>query len=139
MTKSTVASTRWLVTGGLGFIGLNLVCGCYQITKQICLLDNMTASSAKNACDQLKQYCERASIPFILNDSEATKKQFQDGLPFVSISQEDINSSHQLEHIVAAVDVVVHLAASPGVLDSITRPGMILTQMSEHLRTVRCM
>ncbi len=83
---------KLLITGGCGFIGSNLV-RQLKDTYEVVVLDNLSSGSLSN----IDQYG-------------------------VTIITGDILNEHDLERALDGVDMVVHLAASGSVIDSIANP-----------------
>jgi UDP-glucose 4-epimerase len=88
-----VAQMKWLITGGAGFIGVNLVKYLNCLNEEVIVVDSLITSSKRNS-DYVK-YNTNFIEKDIINPSVF------DGLK---------------------ADVVVHLAAHAGVLDSINDP-----------------
>ncbi len=93
---------RILITGGCGFIGVNLTkyllrCGDYEIT----VLDNLSIGK--------KEYLEEAICDLQKRDS-------------VKLIKGDIRDKGVCEEACKNVDIVIHLAAQAGVISSIKDP-----------------
>ena len=101
---------KLLITGGLGFIGINLVKSLLKRkkTKKIIIIDNMS----KNSDDNLKSICE-----FTKSTSRYVPSKSRVHLVKVNISNPKIALQ-----VTKDVDFVVHLAAESGVDLSIKNP-----------------
>ena len=101
---------KLLITGGLGFIGINLVKSLLKRkkTKKIIIIDNMS----KNSDDNLKSICE-----FTKSTSKYVPSKSRVHLVKVNISNPKIALQ-----VTKDVDFVVHLAAESGVDLSIKNP-----------------
>lgn len=86
---------RWLVTGGCGFIGTNLVKNLLEEGYEVKVLDNLSVGSK----EQLAQVCT-------INKD-------------VRLYVDDLTDYSEVLHICEDVDVIVHLAAMSGVRPSI--------------------
>jgi UDP-glucose 4-epimerase len=120
--------TRWLITGGCGFIGANLVRklvseGCHVVR----VLDNLSGGNR----DDLAQVCrfmERhssdlssdAGVPPVKHT--LSQKSVSPPAPNVELIVGDIRDVSLVMGAVKGIDVVVHLAASTGVGPSIEDP-----------------
>jgi UDP-glucose 4-epimerase len=99
---------NWLVTGGCGFIGVNLVRTLVKEGRCIRVLDNLSVGSR----DDLK-----AVTDFTENgkDNPAPGK--------VELMVGDIRNEEDCRKAVRDMEVVVHLAAQTGVIPSIENPA----------------
>ena len=88
---------RVLVTGGAGFVGSNLVWYLAERGYEVRALDNLSAGSRP-------PWWGRRSP--------------------VQVRQGDVEDGTAVRRAMAGVDAVVHLAARPGVMDSVTRPDL---------------
>lgn len=86
---------HYLVTGGAGFIGSNIVRGLLAQGKQVTVLDNLSSGKQKNIQDLLSQ------------------------IQFIEGSVLDINILHQ---ILPSVQIIFHQAAIPSVPVSVRHP-----------------
>lgn len=89
---------RWLITGGCGFIGRNLVKNLIDETgHRIRIIDNLSTGSKKD----LNQVCRSEDIEFI---------------------QGDIMDADLMLKTAENIDIMVHLAANTGVAPSVKDP-----------------
>ena len=86
---------RWLITGGCGFIGTNLVKNLLEEGEEVKVIDNLMVGSK----EQLSQVCE-------INKD-------------IQLYVDDLTDYSELLHICEDIDVIVHLAAMSGVRPSI--------------------
>ena len=91
----------YLVTGGAGFIGANLIRHLAALDVRIRVLDNLSAGSRNDLT----------------------------GLP-VEFIQGDIRDVGMVEQAVEGVQAVIHLAAHTNVVESIKTPSLTLKPMS---------
>ncbi|MDH3645756.1 MAG: GDP-mannose 4,6-dehydratase [Gammaproteobacteria bacterium] len=100
---------NWLITGGCGFIGLNLV---RRLIKEpdvrVRVLDNLSVGTA----DDLRRVSEFRELP-------VAQSPFGDG---VALMVGDILDDNVVEAASEGADVVVHLAANTGVGPSVEDP-----------------
>lgn len=103
---------RWLITGGCGFIGTNLVAHLLEIESgsSIRVVDNLSAS----AREDLGAVCDFGEV-------EAGGVGAM-GSPGVELVVGDIKDAGLARRVVAGAEVVVHLAACTGVLPSLEDP-----------------
>lgn len=100
--------TSWLVTGGCGFIGRNLIRSLQRAGGHtIFVYDNRSVAGPES----LEQRPVRIASANDYNNA--------DGCYFI---EGDIRDTSELLKIVAQVDVVVHLAANTGVAPSVNEP-----------------
>lgn len=94
---------KWLITGGCGFIGLNLIKHLVNDgTHEILILDNMSVGKSKD-------------IVYLLS-------QISIGHSSVQVIEGDIESAIALDFYMRDIDYVVHLAAISGVRPSVDNP-----------------
>ena len=94
---------KWLITGGCGFIGTNLVLRVMDLGEQVLILDNLSARG----------------IPRVLKDLPRSSAE---DLPFdgeTSILPGDVRDAELAMKAGANADVIVHMAACTGVLPSV--------------------
>jgi UDP-glucose 4-epimerase len=108
--------TNWLITGGCGFIGCNLVGELVRVGEhRIRVLDNLSVgrdADLKAVCDlDVKHEEEVAASPFDWHDG-------------VELITGDILDPDLTMRATKGADVVVHLAANTGVPLSMTAPLM---------------
>lgn len=111
MTKSD--PENWLITGGAGFIGANLLCALLQkgTARQIRIVDDLSTGSVATV---------RHLTPLRLLDCGSAKPMGGDaGVELVQVSVTDGDAAKRL---VRGADVVIHLAANTGVQPSIRNP-----------------
>ncbi len=98
---------RWLITGGCGFIGTNLIERLLADGKQVRVFDNLTVGS-------------RDSLGAISKFAEVT-----DGAEWssgVQLMVGDIREAAEVREAARGAEVIVHLAASTGVPQSVEDP-----------------
>lgn len=101
-----------LVTGGIGFIGINLIRKISKNKKyKIKILDKI---SVKKASIILKNHHIKYENP-----SSNFKKKYSSKLQYYC---HDLKKLKNLDKILYDTDVIIHLAASTGVLDSFKKP-----------------
>ena len=101
------APERWLITGGCGFIGTNLIERLLADGKQVRVFDNLTVGS-------------RDSLGAISKFAEVT-----DGAEWssgVQLMVGDIREAAEVREAARGAEVFVHLAASTGVPQSVEDP-----------------
>jgi UDP-glucose 4-epimerase len=99
---------KWLVTGGCGFIGTNLVLHLLAKGEQVCVVDNLSSAGIYPELSMLN----RVSIDD-LDLSSSTRALLLVG---------DIQDENFLIKAGSGFDIIVHLAASTGVMPSIASP-----------------
>jgi len=115
-----------LITGGCGFIGVNLV--HYLLSKRytyIRILDNLSVGTRENLEDALRQHGD--AIPHMEKNRITYRiKEFtpNDSLPEVTVDLiiGDIRSRNTCLKAIENIDSVVHLAAHAGVIPSVEDP-----------------
>jgi len=107
---------RWLVTGGCGFIGTNLVRKLVAEGKHsIHIIDNLSVGTREDL--------EAASSFTEVRVSEVSSRLLTNpGLPFPTLVVGDILDEQLALEISRGVDVIVHLAANAGVRPSVEDP-----------------
>jgi UDP-glucose 4-epimerase len=121
---------KWLITGGCGFIGRNLI--QYLLndgTYQIRVLDNLSCGTRED----LSQVCRFEEISPV--DAETIDKESPD--VSVSLIAADILDENIVMHAFRGVDVAVHLAANSGVDLSVKDPQTDC--MSNVIGTLNCL
>lgn len=112
---------RWLVTGGAGFIGCNLVSHLQaRRAALIRVLDNLSVGSRS----ALSRVCTHREVPASSDLSEPGPDRDGNGAPVVELVVGDIRESGTCIRSARGVDVIVHLAASTGVGPSVENPRM---------------
>lgn len=104
--------TRWLITGGCGFIGRNLVKNLLEEGKHsIRIVDNLSGGSK----DDLAKVCDfDESHPDNLNTGFSKS--------VVEFIEGDILDKELAVRVTEKIDVIVHLAANTGVGPSVENP-----------------
>lgn len=114
---------RWLITGGCGFIGRNLVKSLVDEGKhQIRIVDNLSAGTREDLA-QVASFSEL--VPDDLNSqalNKAARNQPDASLPGVELIVGDILDADLAFNAAHEMDVVVHLAANTGVVPSVEDP-----------------
>jgi len=88
---------KYLVTGGAGFIGSNLVKKLLEMNEDVCILDNFATGKRENI------------LPLIDN-------------PHLTVIEGDLRSFHIVRTAVKGVDYILHQGALPSVPRSINDP-----------------
>lgn len=93
---------KWLITGGCGFVGSNLVNVLLQDGKEISILDNLSRKGASNNLEWLRS-------------------SFGEGFAFFQI---DIRDTDAVTHIIkeSHPDVIAHLAGQVAMTTSLSNP-----------------
>ena len=106
--------TKWLVTGGCGFIGTSLIKRLnYQQDNLIRVLDNLSVGTREDL-GKVANYVEfQSDEPF----------QSLDKQPYQLI-QADITDAHLANKACEGIDVIIHLAANTGVPKSVENPRL---------------
>lgn len=101
---------KWLITGGCGFIGTNLVRALARDgADAIRVLDNLSVGS-------------RAALADVAAFGEATPESAATAAEPVSLIVADVQDAEALRMAARGVDVIVHLAANAGVGPSVEDP-----------------
>jgi UDP-glucose 4-epimerase len=115
--------TQWLITGGCGFIGGNLLLALLRGQKggRIRILDNFSVGTRGD----LESYISEAGR-FVREkkDGHDFYRLEMDGAPQVELQVGDIRDEEAALKAVEGVEVVVHLAANTGVQPSIGNPRL---------------
>ena len=99
------AVTKWLITGGCGFIGTSLVRNLiHEGGHAVRILDNLTVGSRED----LAEVCHRAEGKSVSDE--------------VELVVGDIRDEEQCIEVTKDIDVVIHLAANTGVGPSVKDP-----------------
>lgn len=103
---------RVIITGGLGFIGINLAkyLLAKKAIKQIVIIDKMTESTTNN----LSSFCKFRYF--------SSSKQYRKTKDKVVVIKANVMNKKFSENIVIKDDIIVHLAAESGVDISISHP-----------------
>ena len=110
-------ATRWLITGGAGFIGSNLVLALLRRGSEpssIVILDNFSAGTL----EQLRQIGPFADA--VLADPGPGV--WKGGTTAIRIVEGDVRDAELTMRAVEGADVIVHLAANTGVAPSVADP-----------------
>lgn len=106
---------RWLITGGCGFIGRNLISSLQnEPNNHIRIIDNLKVGSR----DDLGQVCNFSEI-----DPNNMPSSFEKGAG-VELIVGDILDADLIKNACEGIDVIVHLAANTGVAPSVENPRM---------------
>jgi len=102
---------RWLITGGCGFIGINLI---ERILRDepgaaIRVLDNLSVGERED----LAQVCQFQEVPLSAMDVHAGGVELVIG---------DVRDAVAMEDVCRGADIIVHLAANAGVAQSMENP-----------------
>jgi len=100
---------RWLITGGCGFIGVNLVERLIARGDRVRVLDDLSVGS-------------RDDLRCVADFAEGAAGETD--LPPVELVVGDIRDLEVVDRAVRGVDAVVHLAAQTGVMPSLEDPGL---------------
>jgi UDP-glucose 4-epimerase len=108
--------TRWLITGGCGFIGTNLIKNLLsQRAHSIRIVDNLSVGKRED----LAQLCKFTELNDILKDRSAPLSVPSTHCELVVADILDADLSIKANQ---GIDVIVHLAASTGVAPSVEDP-----------------
>lgn len=105
---------NWLITGGCGFLGTNLIrylCG--QGGHSIRVVDDLSVGQRQDLADV---------SPFTAIDPEASPSAFGPADSPVELLVGDVQDAELARKAAAGADVIVHLAASTGVGPSVENP-----------------
>lgn len=106
---------NWLITGGCGFIGRNLI---KELTKEgghfIRIVDNLSVGTR----DDLVAVCE------FYETAQEKESFFVPEAPVVELIVGDILDEDLARRVTEGIDVIVHLAANTGVGPSVENPRM---------------
>lgn len=109
---------RWLVTGGCGFIGRNLIASLLarpgDDRHEIAVLDNLSASTLDElaAVDGLREVRVVSRL----------ESMWSGETDVVTVAVGDIMDAEAMARAVKGADVIVHLAANTGVAPSVENP-----------------
>lgn len=111
LSEKNLNAKRWLITGGCGFIGVNLV---ERILRDepgaaIRILDNLSVGGRED----LAQVCQFKDVPLSAIDVPTNGIELVVG---------DIRDAEATEAACRGVDIIVHLAANAGVAPSMENP-----------------
>ena len=113
---------KWLITGGCGFIGANLV---RKLVKEgghfIRVLDNLSVGTRKDlsrVCDfeEIDSSSKSINLPSLIYEPNNSYP------PIVQLIVGDILNVDIARKITENVDIIVHLAANAGVVQSVENP-----------------
>ena len=103
--------SRWLITGGCGFIGCNLVQQLLHHGNVVRVIDNLSVGSRSDL---------QRIHPFV--EHTFGEQQDQKARHNLELCVGDILDEPFLHSVISGVDVLVHLAANTGVATSISDP-----------------
>ena len=110
----------YLVTGGAGFIGSNIVEELLNRGEKVRILDNFSTGKRQNL-EELLRMPEQNQKPHIKDDkNKKPGKQAKEGT--VEVVEGDIRSYHIVREAVDSVDYILHQAALPSVPRSVKDP-----------------
>lgn len=101
-----------LITGGCGFLGVNLIADIQERSYKVRVLDNLTAGTR----DALREVCPFSEV----KASEVDKD--RSSTNGVELVVGDIRDPKVVDYAMRNMDVVVHFAAQTGVIPSIEDP-----------------
>lgn len=114
--------SRWLITGGAGFIGCNLIKSL--ISKGAChirVLDNLSVGTRED----LARVCTFTELdPVSLSPQHSALSPVNDHVPTIELVTGDIRDPQACEKATKNTDVIVHLAANTGVAPSVDNPRL---------------
>lgn len=116
----------WLITGGCGFIGANLVSHLLrEKVLGIRVVDDLSVGYLKN----LEKIAEVSTVSV-----DQASKSIPTGLEFVQADIKDLEAVKKVAH---GVDVIVHLAANTGVAPSVENP--VFDCLQNVVGTLNCL
>jgi len=121
--QSSHKPLRWLVTGGCGFIGRNLVKNLVEEGGHLIrIVDNLSASTREDL-SQVYTFSELDPSVLKTQSSEnSTLLTADSSLPTVELIVADILDANLALNVSQGMDVIVHLAANTGVAPSVEDP-----------------
>ena len=112
---SSLKTTRWLITGGCGFIGTSLIKNLVSENGHyIRVLDNLSVGTREDLA-RVCEFTEKSSLLF--NNASSSKDS-----SLIDLIVGDIRDYTVCHRCSQDIDVVVHLAASTGVAPSVEDP-----------------
>lgn len=109
---------RWLITGGCGFIGTNLIKRLHQEgNHSVRILDNLSSSNVNNT----EEYCGLSNI---LTKADRFSEWSSLSTHSCQLVVGDIRDKELLLMATEGADVIVHLAANTGVPQSVQNPAL---------------
>jgi len=116
--SSELKNTRWLVTGGCGFIGKSLIgyLLANNLAGHIRVLDNLSVGT-KEALDAVCNF-----VNITLSDLESGHNIGTQSDNKVALIAADIRNSEISKTVCEGIDIIVHLAANTGVGPSVSNP-----------------
>ena len=117
----SMATDSWLITGGCGFIGVNLVRALIEsrLAKTIRILDNLSCGKQEDLESVLIEFDDFKKT---VNCQKITYNLKNNNYSSVELVVEDIRNKEAVEKVTSGIDLVVHLAANTGVAPSVTDP-----------------
>lgn len=108
---------RWLITGGCGFIGRNVIARILREPgTRIVVQDNLSA----NALSDLEAVSEVGGLRLL----EEAQEQWRAPVGTVEVRVGDVRDAALVARTAAGADIVLHLAANTGVQPSIDNPRL---------------
>jgi UDP-glucose 4-epimerase len=106
---------RWLITGGCGFIGRNLLLHVSKIPNAVFRVIDDLSTGTREELGVLTDFCE-------LNAADPSVEWSDWSRARVELVRADVRAFAVADRVTAGADVVVHLAANTGVGPSIEDP-----------------
>src|SRR3990172_7534102 len=94
--------STFLITGGAGFIGSHLAEALLKLEQRVVILDNLSSGSVRNVAHLRSN-------------------------PRIEFVPESVTTQNVLSELVDVADIIVHLAATVGVLNIIESPVSTIT------------
>ncbi|MCF6158842.1 MAG: NAD-dependent epimerase/dehydratase family protein [wastewater metagenome] len=119
--KNKITQNNWLITGGCGFIGNNLIKRLIKdrLGKKICILDNLRVGTIEDLESVLIEF---GNFSRTSSDTKINYTFEMETHSTIELLVGDIRNKKIVEDAIKDVNVVVHLAANTGVGASVENP-----------------